>query len=168
MHCSMPGFPVLHDLLEFAQTHFHWGSNAISPFCPLSFPCSPDLNLSQHQVFSKKSTLGISSSKYWSFSFNICPSNEYSELVSFRSDWLDLLAVQISLKSLLQHNNSKASILWRSAFFMVQLSHPYVTIGKTIALTIQNFVGKMMSLLFNMLSRFVTAFLPNITYLTWL
>ena len=148
MNCSTPGFPVLHDLLEFAQTHSHWGSDAISPFCPLSFPCPPDLNLPQHQVFSKKSTLGISSSKYWSFSFNISPSNEYSELVSFRSDWLDLLAVQISLKSLLQHNNSKASILWCSAFFMVQLSHPYVTVGKTIALTIQNFVGKMMSLLF--------------------
>ena len=99
--------------------------------------------------------------KYWSFSFNISPSNEYSGLISFRMDWLDLLAVQGTLKSLLQHHSSKASILWHSAFFIVQLSHPYVTTGKTIALTTWTFVGKVMSLLFNMLSRLVIIFLPR-------
>ena len=108
--------------------------------------------------------------KYWSFSFNISPSNEYSGLISFRIDWLDLLAVQGTLKSLLQHHNSKASILWCSAFFMVQLSHPYMTTGKTIALTIWTFVGKVMSLLFNMQFRFVIAFLPGSKHLliSWL
>ena len=95
------------------------------------------------------------------FSFNICPSNEYSGLMSFRMDWLDLLAVQGTVKSLLQHHNSKTSILWCSAFFIVQLSHPYMTTGKTIALTRWTFVGKVMSLLFNMLPRLVTAFLPR-------
>ena len=99
--------------------------------------------------------------KYWSFSFCISPSNEYSGLISFRMDWLDLLAVQGTLKSLFQHHNSKASILRRSAFFMVQLSHMYMTTGKTMAFAIWTFVGKLMSLLFNMLSRFVTAFLPR-------
>ena len=99
--------------------------------------------------------------KYWSFSFNISPSNEYSGLISFRMDWLDLPAVQGTLKSLLQHHSSKASILWRSAFFRVQLSHPYMTTGKTIAFTKQAFVSKVISLLFNMLSRLVIAFLPR-------
>ena len=99
--------------------------------------------------------------KYWSFSFNVSPSNEYSGLISFRMDWLDLLAVQGPLKSLLQHHSSKASILWRSAFFIVRLSHPYMTTGKTIALTRWAFVGKVMSLLFNMLSRLVITFLPR-------
>ena len=99
--------------------------------------------------------------KYWSFSFSISPSSEYSELISFRIDWLDLLAVQGTLKSLLQHHSSKASILQCSAFFMVQLSHPYLTIQKTIALTRQTFVGKVMSVLFNMLSRLVIAFFPR-------
>ena len=98
---------------------------------------------------------------YWNFSFNISPSSEYSELISFRMDWLDLLAGQVTLKSLLQHHSSKASILWHSAFFIVQLSHPYMTTGKTIALIRQTFVGKVMSLLFNILSRLVIAFLPK-------
>ena len=111
------------------------------------------------RVFSNESAVCIRWSKYWSFSFNISPSNDYSELISFRMDWLDLLAVQGTLKSLLQHRSSKASILWLSAFFMVQLSHPYITTAKTIALTRQTFVGKVMSLLFNMLSRLVITFL---------
>ena len=106
------------------------------------------------RVFSNKSVLRIRWPKYWSFSFSISPSKEYSGLISFRMDWLDLLPVQGTLKSLLQHHSSKASILWRSAFFVVQLSHPYMTTGKTIALTRQTFVGKVMSLLFNMLSSF--------------
>ena len=113
------------------------------------------------RVFSNKSVLCIRWLKYWSFSFSISPFNENSGLISFRMDWLDLLAVQGTLKSLLQHPNSKASILWCSAFFIVQLSHPYMTTGKTIALTRRTFVGKVMSLLFNMLSRLVIAFLPR-------
>ena len=108
--------------------------------------------------------------KYWSFSFSISPSNEHSGLISFRMDWLDLLAVQGTLKSLLQHHSSKASILWHSAFFIVQFSHPYMTTGKTIALTRWTFVGKVVSLLFNMLSRLVITFLPRSKYLliSWL
>ena len=106
------------------------------------------------RVFSKELTLHIRWPKYWGFSFNISPSNEHPELISFRMDWLDLLAVQGTLKSLLQHHSSKASILRHSAFFIVQLSHPYMTTGKTIALTRRTFFGKVMSLLFNMLSRF--------------
>ena len=113
------------------------------------------------RVFSNESALRIRWPKYWSFSFSINPSNEYSGLISFRMDWLDLLAVQGTLKSLLQHHSSKASLLWHSAFFIVQLLHPYMTTGKTIALTRWTFVGKVMSLLFNMLSRFVLAFLPR-------
>ena len=113
------------------------------------------------RVFSNESVLPNRWPEYWSFSFSISPSNEYSGLSSFRMDWLDLLAVQQTIKSLLQHHNSKASILWRSAFFMVQLSHPYMTTGKTIALTRWTFVGKVMSLLFNMLSRLVLTFLPR-------
>ena len=114
------------------------------------------------RVFSNESALHIRWPKYWSFSFSISPSNEYSELISFRIDWLDLLAVQGTLKSLLQHHSSKASILQRSAFFIVQLSHLYMMTGKNIALTVWIFVGKVMSLLFNMLSRLVIAFLPRI------
>ena len=113
------------------------------------------------RVFSNESVLLIRRLKYWSFSFNISPSNDYSGLISFRIDWLDLLAVQETLKSLLQHLSSKASILWCSAFFRVQLSHPYMTTGKTIALTRWTFVDKVMSLLFNMLSRLVITFLPR-------
>ena len=113
------------------------------------------------RVFSNESALRIRWPKYWSFSFNISPSNEHPGLISFRMGWLDLLAVQGTLKSLLQHHSSKAAILWHSAFFIVQLSHPYMTIGKTIALTRRTFVGKVMSLLFNMLSRLVITFLPR-------
>ena len=121
-------------------------------------------------VFSNVSALHIRWPKYWSCSFSISPSNEYSELISFRMNWLDLLAVQGTLKSLLQHHNSKASILWSSDFFIVQLSLPYMTAGKTIALTRWTFVGKVMSLLFNMLSRLVIAFLPrsNHLFISWL
>ena len=117
------------------------------------------------RVFSNESALHIRWPKYWNFSFNISPSNEHPGLVSFRMDWFDLLAVQGTLKSLLQHHSSKASIIWCSAFFIVQLSHPYMTTGKTIALTRQTFVNKVMSLLFNMLSRFVIAFLPRSKHL---
>ena len=119
-------------------------------------------------VFSKESVLHIRWPKYWSSSFSISPSNEYSGLISFRIDWFDLLAVQGTLKSLLQHYSSKASILWHSAFFMVQLSHPYMTTGKTIALTRCTFVGKVMSLLFDMLSRLVITFLPRSKCLNFL
>ena len=117
------------------------------------------------RVFSNESVLLIRWPKYWSFSFNISPSNEYSRLISFRMDWFDLLAVQGTLRSLLQHYSSKASILWCSTFFIVQLSHPYMTTGKTIALTIQTFVSKVMFLLFNVLSRIVIAFLPRSKHL---
>ena len=113
------------------------------------------------RVFSDESVLHITWPKCWSYSFSISPSNEYSGLISFRIDWLDLLAVQGTLKSLLQHESSKASVLWHSVFFIVQLSHPYMTTGKTITLTRWTFVGKVMSLLFNMLSRLVIAFLPR-------
>ena len=121
-------------------------------------------------VFSNESVLCMRWPKYWRFSFSICPSSEYSGLISFRMDWLDLLAVQGTLKSLFQHHSSKASILWCSAFFIVQLSHPYMTTGKTIALTRWTFVGKVMSLLFNILFRLVITFLPRSKHLliSWL
>ena len=122
------------------------------------------------RVFSNESTLRMKWPKYWSFSFNISPSNEHPGLISFRMDWLDLLAVQGILKSLLQHHSSKAPILWLSAFFTVQLSHPYMTTGKTIALTRWTIIGKVMSLLFNMLSRLLIIFLPRSKHLliSWL
>ena len=161
MDCSMPGFPVHHQLPELAQTHIHWVSDAIQPSHPLLSPSPPDFNLPSIRVFSNESVFRIKWPKYWSFNYSISPSNEYSGLISCRIDWLDLLAVQGTLKSLLQHHSSRASILQRSAFFMVQLSHPYKTTGKIIALIRQSFVGKVMSLLFNMLSRFVTSFLPR-------
>ena len=161
MDCSMPGLPVHHQLLEFTQTHVHWVSEAIQSSHPLSSPSPPAFNLSQHQGLYKWVSSSHGWPKYWSFSFNISPSSEYSGLISFRLDWLDLLAVQGTLKSLLQHHSSKASILWWSAFFVVQISHPYTTTGKTIALTRWTFVGKIMSLLFNMLSRLLIAFLPR-------
>ena len=119
--CSTPGLPVLHYLLEFAQTHVRWVSDAIQPSRPLSPPSPPAFNLSQCHVFSNESALHIRWPKYWSFSFSISPSNEHSGLISFRMDWLDLLAVQGTLKSLLQHHSSKGSVLWCSALFMVQL-----------------------------------------------
>ena len=161
MNGSTPGLPVHHQLLESTQTHVHQVCDAIQPSHPLSIP-SPALNLSQHQGLFSESALHMRWPKYWSFSFNISPSNEHPGLISFRMDWLDLLAVQGTLKSLLQHHSSKASILRRSsAFFTVQLSHPYMTTGKTIALTRRTFVGKVMSLLLNILSRLVITFLPR-------
>ena len=160
MNRSTPGLPVHHQLPEFTQTHVHRVSDAIQPSHPRSSP-SPTSIFPSIRVFSSESVLRIRWPKYWSFSFSISPSNEYSGLISFRMDWLDLLAVQGTLKSLLQHYSSRASILWRSAFFTVQLSHRYMNTGKTIALTRQTLVGKVMSLLLNMLSRLVITFLPR-------
>ena len=170
MDCSMPSFPVHHQLLELAQTHVHWVGDAIQPSHPLSSPSPFAFNLRSIRVFSNESVLRVRWPKYWSFSFSIGPSNEYSGLISFRMEWLDLLEVQTTLKSLLQHHSSKASILHPSAFFIVQLSHPNTTTAKTIALTRQTFVGKVMSLLSNMLSRLVIAFLPRSKHLliSWL
>ena len=161
MDCSMPGLPVYHQLLEFIQTQVHWVGDAIQPSHPLSLPSPPTLSLSQHQGLFKRVSSSHQVAKVWGFSFSISPSNESSGLISFRMNWLDLLAVQGTVKSLLQHHSSKASILWRLAFFIVQLSHPYMTTGKTMALTRWTFVGKVMSLLFNMLSRLVITFLPR-------
>jgi len=142
MNCSTPGLPVHHQLLEFTQTHVHRVGDAIQPSHPLSSPSSPAPNPSQHQSLFSESTLCMRWLKYWSFSFSISPSNEHPGLVSFRMDWLDFLAVQGTLKSLLQHHSSKASILRCSAFFTVQLSQPYMTTGKTIALTRWTFADK--------------------------
>ena len=139
-------------------------SNHLILCCPLLFLPSIFPSIT---VFSSESVLYIRWPKYWSFRFNISPSNEHPGLVSFRMDWLDLLVVQGTLKSLLQHHSSKASILLCSAFFIVQLSHPYTTTGKTMALTGRTFVGKIMSLLFNVLSRLVIAFLPRSKYLNF-
>ena len=160
MNLSTPDLPVHHQLPESTQTHVHRVDDAIQPshpLCPLLLlpPIPPSI-----KVFSNESTLCMWP-KYWSISFSISPSNEHPGLISFRMNWLDLLAVQGTIKSLLQHHNSKASILWSSAFFTVQFSHPYMTTGKTIALTRWAFVGKVMSLLFNMLSRLVITFLPR-------
>ena len=162
MDCSTLGFPVFHCLPEFAQMHVQKElvrpSNHLILCCPLLLPLSifPSMWL-----YSNELVLHIRWPKYWSFSFSISPSNEYSGWISFRIYWFDLLTVQGTLKSLLQHHSSKASVLKCSTFFMVQLSHPYKTTGKTIALTIWTFIGKVMSLLFNMLSRFVIALLPR-------
>ena len=142
MNRSTPGLPVQHQLPKYTQTHVHWVGDAIQPSYPLSSPSPPDLNLSQHQGLFKWVSSSHQVAKYWSFSFNISPSNEHSGLISFRMDCLDLLAVQGTLKSLLQHHSSKSSILQRSAFFTVQLSHPYMTTGKTIALTRWTFLAK--------------------------
>ena len=161
MDCNMPGLPVHHQLLVLAQTHVYWDGDAIQPSHPLSPTSPPAFNLSQHQGLFQWSALPIRCSKYWSFSFSLSSPNEYSGLISFTIDWLDLLAVQGTLKNLLQHHSSKASILQCSAFFMVQLSHPYITTGETTALTTWTFVGKVTSLFSNMLSRLVTAFLPR-------
>ena len=161
MNRSTSGFPVHHQLLESTQT---MSIESVMPSNHLIL-CRPLLLLPSIcpsiRVFSNESALLIRLPKYWSLRFNISPSNEYPGLISFRMDWLDLLAVQWTLKSLLQHHSSKASILQCSAFFIVQLSHPYVTTGKTIALTRWTFVGKVMSLLFNKLSRLVITFLPR-------
>ena len=158
MDCSMPGFPVPHQLPELTQTHVHWVSDAIQPSHPLSSPSPPAFSI---RVFSNEPALRSKWPKYWSFSFSISPSSEHSGLISFRIDCFDLLEVQGTLKSLFQHHSSKASILLCSAFFRVQLSHPYMTTGKTKALTRRTFVGKVMPLLFNMLSRLVITFLPR-------
>ena len=167
MDCSMPGLPVHHQLLESTQTHVHCqaslsitNSRSLHNLMSIEsvMPCNhlilchplllPSSIFPSIRVFSKESVLRIRCPKYWSFTFNISPSNEHSGLISCRMDWLDLPAVQETLKSLLQHHSSKASILRRSAFFIVQLSHPYMTTGKTTALTRRTFVDKVMSLLF--------------------
>ena len=165
MNCSTPGLPVHQQLLEFTQTHIHRVSDAIQPSHPQSSlllllpPIPPSI-----RVFSNESTLHMRWPKYWTFSFSIIPSKEIPGLI-FRMDWLDLLAVQGTLKSLHQHHSSKASILWRSTFFTVQVSHPYMTPGKTIAFSRRTLVGKIMSLLFNTLSRLVKTFLPRSKHL---
>ena len=159
INCSTPYLPVLHYLPEFAQTYVQWCHPTISSsvthfsICLQAFPASGS--------FSNELAFPTRWPNYLSFSFSINPSNEYSGLISFRMDWLDLLAVQVTLKSLLQHQSSKASILGRLAFFMVKFSHPYVTTGKTIGLTRHTFDSKVMSLLFNMLSRLVITFQPR-------
>ena len=162
---STPGLPVHHKLLEFTQTRVHRVADAIQPSHPLSSPSPPAPNPSQHQSLFHESTLCTRWPKYWSFSFSISPFKEHPGLISFRIDLLDLLAVQGTLKSLLQHHGPKASILRHSAFFTVQLSHPYMTTGKTIALTRRTFVSKVMSLLLNMLSSLVITFLPRSKHL---
>ena len=166
---STSGLPVLHYLPEFAQTHVHWINDSIQPSHPLSLP-SPAFLFPSMRVFSNESVLCIRWPKYWSFSFSISPSNEYSGSISFRIDWFDLLTVQGTLQSLLQHHSSKASIVQHSVFFTDQLSHSYMTTGKIIALTIWTFVCKIMSLLLNMLTGFVITFLPRIKHLliSWL
>ena len=170
MDCSTPGLPVHHQLPEFTQIHAHWVGDAIQPCHPLSSPSPLAFNLSQHQGLFRWHSSLHQVAKVWSFSFNISPSNEYSGLISFKMDWLDLLEVQGTLKSLLQHHSSKTSILWYSAFFIVQFLHLCMTTGKAIDLTRWTFVGKVMSLLFSMLSRLVIPFLPRSKHLliSWL
>ena len=161
MNRSTPGFPVHHQLPESTQPisiELVMPSNHLILCLPLLLPPSIFPSI---RVFSSEPVLRIRCPKFWSFSFNISPSNEYPGLISFRIDWLDLLAVQGTLKSLLQHDGSKAPILRHSAFFIVQLSHPHMTTRKTIARTRWTFVGKIMSLLFNMLSRLVITFFPR-------
>ena len=162
MNHSTPGFPDLHHLPELAQTHAHWVSDAIQPSRPLpSLLLLPSV-FPSIWVFSSELALRIRWPKYWNFSFSISTSKEYSGLISFRTDWLYLLAVQGTLRGLLQHHSLKESILWHSVFFMVQLSHPYMTTGKTIALTRQTFVGKVMSLY-----RLLSLFYWNVVGLQW-
>ena len=161
MDCSTPGLPVHHQLLELTHTHVHWFSDDIQQSHPLSSPSPPTFNLSQHQGLFKWVSSSHQVTRVRSFSVNISPSNEHLRLISFRIDWLDLLAIQETLMSLLQHHSLKASILQHSAYFRVQISHPYMTTGKIIALTRWTFVGKVMSMFFNMLSRLVIAFLPR-------
>ena len=170
MDCSTSGLPVHHQFLELAQTHVHPVGDSIQPSHPLSSPSPPAFNLSQHQGLFHESVLHIRWPKYWSFSFSISPSNEYSGLIPFRIYWFRLLAGQGTLKSLLQDHSSKASSLQCSVFSIGQLSHPYMTTRKTIALTRWTFVGKVMSLFFNMLSRLAIAFFPrsNGLLISWL
>ena len=170
MDRSTPGLPVHHHLPEFTQTHVHRVRDAIQPSHPQSSPSPTAPNPSQHQSLFQWVNSSHEVAKVLSFSFSIIPSKEIPGLISFRMDWLDLLAVQGTLKNLLQHQSSKASILRCSAFFTVQLSHPYMTTGKTIALTRRTLVGKVMSLLLNMLSRLVITFLPRSKHIliSWL
>ena len=160
-------FSISWSLFKFMSMQSVMQSNHPTLCHPLLLPLSIFPSI---RVFSNESVLRIRWPKDWNFSFNTSPSNEYSGLISFRIDWFDLLAVQGTLKCLLQHDSSKTSILWRSAFFMVQLSHPYMSTGKTIALTRQNFVSKIMSVLFNMLFRFVIVFVPRSIrlFISWL
>ena len=161
MDCSMPGFLSITNSWSLLKLNVYWVGDAINHlilYCALLLLLSIFPSI---RVLSNESALRIRWPKYWSFSFSISPSNGYSGLISFRMDWLGLLAVQGTLKSLRQHHSSKASILWHLAFFMIQFSHPYMTLGKTIALSRWTFVGKITSLLFNMLSRLVIAFLPR-------
>ena len=170
MDCSTPGLLVHNQLLESTQTHVHWVSDAIQLSHPLSSPSPPALNLPQHQGIFKESALCLRWPKYWNFSLSISPSNEHRGLITFRMDWLDLLAIQGTLKSLLQHHSSKTSTIRPSVFFTVQLSHPYMATGKTIVLTRVTFVGKVVFLIFNILSRLVITFLPRSKHLliSWL
>ena len=161
MEYSMPGLPVHHQLLEFTQTHVHWVSDIIQPSHSLSSSSTLAFNLSQHQGLFKCGSSSHQVAKVMEFQPQHQSFQEYLWLISFRMDWLDLLAVQGTLKSLLQHHSSRASILWCSAFFIVQLSHSYLTTGKKIALNTWALVDKVMSLLFNMLSRLVITFLPR-------
>ena len=166
MDCSMPGFPVHHQLPEFTQTHVCWVSDAIQPSHPLLSLSSPTFNLSQPQGLFKWVISSIRWPKYWSFSFNISPTSEYSGLITLKIDWYDLLAVQGTFRSVLQHHSPKTSIFQHSAFFTVQLSQPYVTTRKTTALTIWTFVGRVRSLLFNTLFGFAW-FHSCSRYLQW-
>ena len=165
MDCSMPGFPVHHQLLELNPTHVYWVGDAIQPSCPLSSPSPHAFNLSQHQGLFQWVHSSHQVAKVLEFQLQ-----HQSWQWTFRIDWLDLLAVWGTLKSLLQHHSSKASILWHSAFFTIQLSHPYMTTGKTVAFIRWTFVGKIMSLLLRMLSRLVVTFLPRSKHLliSWL
>ena len=163
MDCSTPCFPVLHHLLQHAQTHVHWFGDAIQSSHPLLSLFLLSSIFTSNRAFSNELALPIRCPKYWtkSWSFSISPVNEYSGLSSSRIDWSGLLAIQRTLKNFLQRHNSKASILWHSAFFIVQLSHPYTTTGKIIALTRQIFIDKVTSVLCNLLPRLVIAFLPR-------
>ena len=160
MDCGMPGFPVHHQLPELAHAHFHQVGDAIQPSYPLSSPSPPAFNVSQHQGLFQWVSSSHQVARVLELQLQHQSLQWYSGLISFRIDWFDLLAIQGILKSL-QHHSWKASILRCSAFYMVQLSYPYMTIGKTVTLTIWTFVGKVISLLFNMLSRFVIVFLPR-------
>ena len=170
MNRSMPGLPVHHQLPEFTETNVHWVGYAIQPSHPLSSPLLlPPIPVSI-RIFSNESILRMRWPEYWSFRFSISPSNDHPGLISFRMDWLDLLAVQGTLKSLLQHHSSKASILRHSAFFTVQLSHPYMTTGKTMALARRTFDGKVYLCFSILLSRLVITFLPGSKHflISWL
>jgi len=158
MDFSTLSFPVLHHFLELAQTHIFWVSYAIQPCHPVSSPLLLPSVFPSIRVFSNELAFHIRWSKYRNSSFNISPSNDYSGFISFWIDWFELFSVQGILKSLVQHHSSRVSILQHSAFFMIQLSHPYMTTGKTIALSIWTFVGKITSLFFNMLSMLVRTF----------